>query len=40
MCLEEGSFGSCSAWGDGGQLTHLGERCAWRGQGVGRNYAN
>ena len=29
MCLEERSFGSCSARGNGGQMTHLGERCVW-----------
>ena len=40
MCLEEKSFGSCSAWGDGGQMAHLGERCAWGGLGIGGNYAN
>ena len=40
MCLEERSFGSCSAWGNGGQMTHLGERCAWGGLGAGGNYAN
>ena len=40
MCLEERSFGSCSAWGDGGQMTDLRERCAGRGLGVGGNYAN
>ena len=26
MCLEEKSFGSCSAWGNGGQTTHLGRK--------------
>ena len=29
------SFGSCSAWGNGKQMTHLGERCAWGGLGAG-----
>ena len=40
MCLEERSFGSCSVWGKREQMTHLGERCAWGGLGVGGNYAN
>ena len=40
MCLEERSFGSCSAWGDGGEIAHLGERGAWGRLGVGENYAN
>ena len=29
MCLEERSFRSCSVWGNGGQMTRFGERCAW-----------
>ena len=29
MCLEERSFRSCSPSGNGGQMTHLGERCGW-----------
>ena len=40
MSLEERTFGSCSAWGDGVQMAYLGERCAWRGLGIGGNYAN
>ena len=40
MCLEEGNFGSCSAWRYVGQMTHLGERFAGEGLGVGGNYAN
>ena len=40
MCLDERSFGSCSTWGNGGQMTHLGERCASGGLRVGGNYAN
>ena len=31
MCLEKGSFGSCSASGDEGQMTHLEARFAWGG---------
>ena len=40
MCIEERSFGSCSAWGEGGEMARLGERGAWGGLGVGGNYAN
>ena len=40
MCLEERSFGSCSAWANGEQMTHFGERCAWRGLGIGGNFEN
>ena len=40
MCLEERSFGSCSAWGNGAQMTHLGKRCNWGRLRVGGNYAN
>ena len=40
MCLEERGFGGCSAWGNGGQMTHFGERCAWGELGVGGKYAN
>ena len=40
MCLEERSFRSCSPWGNGGQMTHLGERCDWGVLGVEENYAN
>ena len=40
MCLEERSFGSCSACGNGGQMTHLGERFSWGELGVVGNYAN
>ena len=40
ICFEEKSFRSCSAWGNAGQMTHFGERCAWRGLGVGGNFAN
>ena len=40
MCLEERSFGSCSAWWNDAQMTHLGERRAWGGLGLGGNYAN
>ena len=29
MCLEERSFGNCSAWGNGRQMTHFGQRCVW-----------
>ena len=35
-CLEERSFGNCSACGDGA----FGERCAWEGLGVGGNFTN
>ena len=37
MCLEERNFGSCSACGNRGQMTHVGERCAWGGLEVGGN---
>ena len=40
MYLEEGSFGSCSALGDGRQITHLGERFVWGGLAVRGNYEN
>ena len=41
MCLDEGSFGSCSAWENGGQMTHLvGGIFAWGGLGVGVKHAN
>ena len=40
MCLEEGSFGSCSLLWNGGQITHLGEKFAWGELGIGGNYAN
>ena len=40
MYLEERSFGSRSAWGDGGEIADLGERGAWGGLGVGENYGN
>ena len=40
MCLEEMSFGSCSAWGNGRQMTQFEERCAKGGLGVGGNFAN
>ena len=40
MRLEERSFGSCSAWGDGEEMAYLGEKSAWGGLGVGGNYAN
>ena len=40
MCLKVRSCGSCSAWGNEGQMAHLGERCGWGGLGVGGNYAN
>ena len=40
MCLEERSFGSCSAWGNGGQMTRLGKRCPCGELEVGENYAN
>ena len=29
MCLEGRGFGKYSAWENGGQMTHFGERCAW-----------
>ena len=40
MCLEERSFGSCSASGNGGEMAHLVERGAWGGLGVRENYEN
>ena len=40
MYLEEWSFGSCSSWGNGGEMADLGERGAWGGLGVGENYSN
>ena len=40
ICLDARSFGSCSACGNSGQMTHLGERCAWEKLGVAGNYAN
>ena len=40
MCLEESSFGSCSVWGDGGEMAYLWERSAWGGLGFGGSYAN
>ena len=40
MCLEERSFGSCSAWRDGEKMAHLEEMCVWEGLGVGENNAN
>ena len=40
MCREEMSFGSCSAWGIGGQMAHFGGRCGWEGLGARGNFAN
>ena len=40
MCLEERSFGSCSAWEMGDKCLTWGERCAWGGLGIGGNYVN
>ena len=40
MCREEMSFGSCSAWGNGGQMAHFGGRCGWEGLGARGNFAN
>ena len=40
MCLEVGSFGYSSAWGDEGQMNHPGKRFVWGEIGVGGNYAN
>ena len=40
MCLEKKRFGSCSAWGNGWQMTHLGERCVLGGLRVRANYEN
>ena len=40
MCLEKGSFGSCSASGDGGQMTHLEQRFTRGELGIEGNYAN
>ena len=40
MYLEEKRFGSCSAWENGQQMIHLGERYVSGGLGVGANYEN